>query len=597
MKRLVFLILVTALLAVSLSGCDLLESLFKSEPFDFYLNEEGTGYFLAHINDHEMIEIVIPDTYKGLPVVGISGLQGRSDIVSVTLPETITDIDTYTFDGCTSLTSINIPDSVTHIGAFAFQGCENVIQKQDGIHYVGKWIVGCDEQLDTYTPTLRGDTVGIADRGLWPHSICHSVKLPSALRYIGSEAIEFNWNADTAEPAPVLELPEGLVSIGWSFIACSYPAISVPASLTDIAPGAFHDCWSLTELTIAEDNPAYTAENGVLYSKDKTVLILCINRQSLEHITVPDGVTRIEDMAFDRAEALKSVTLPEGLLSIGSNCFSDCRLLESIQLPSTLVTIPGYAFSNCASLKSITIPAGVTELAGNTFSACTSMKEVTFAPGTQIGKIYASTFEGCTSLETFTIPASADVSGESLRGCTSLKEYIVEEGNEVYFTRDGVLYANWPDGIALVDYPSAKEDTSFTVPEDVIGIHSHAFDNCRYLQSISLPAGMTYLSEMTITDCENLQTVTFPADCRIEVFHQYNFRNCTALKEITIPASVTQIDESVFLGCTALQTLTFESDKSWSFDGQEYTVAQLQSPEGIELFVNPPSHSRWTQIP
>ena len=597
MKRLVFLILVTALLAVSLSGCDLLESLFKSEPFDFYLNEEGTGYWLGRIRDEEMTEIVIPDTYKGLPVVGISGLQGWSDIVSVTLPETITDIDDYTFDGCTSLTSINIPDSVTHIGAFAFQGCENLVKKQDGIHYVGKWIVGCDEQLDTYTPTLRGDTIGIADRGLWPNMICHSVQLPASLRYIGSDAIHFDWSDGTAEPAPVLVLPEGLTRIGTRFIACQYPAISIPASLTDIAPGAFLDCWSLTEVTIAEDNPAYMIEDGILYTKDKTVLHSCINRQSLEHVTVPDGVTRIEEAAFYRSEGLRSVILPEGLLIISAHSFSECLALESINLPSTVTVIDQYAFSACQSLKRITIPAGVTELAGSVFGNCTALKEVIFAPRSQFIKIYSFTFENCESLESFTVPASSSIGAGNFSGCINLKEFIVEEGSDFHFAKDGVLYARLSDGNVLVDYPSAKEDTAFTVPEDVIAIESWAFDHCRYLQSLTMPAGITYLSSSTVDTCESLQGVIFPAGCKLTVIHDYNFRNCTALKEINVPASVTQIDESVFQGCTALQTLTFESDKSWSFDGQEYTVAQLQSPEGITLFVNPPSHSRWTQIP
>jgi hypothetical protein len=44
-------------------------------------------------------------------------------IASVTIPDSVTNIAKYAFDGCTCLTSVTIPSSVTSIGTNAFSGC------------------------------------------------------------------------------------------------------------------------------------------------------------------------------------------------------------------------------------------------------------------------------------------------------------------------------------------------------------------------------------------------------------------------------------------------------------------------------------------
>ena len=61
---------------------------------------------------------------------------------------------------------------------------------------------------------------------------------------------------------------------------------------------------------------------------------------------VPDGVTRIEDGAFNCSK-LVSIDLPDSLKVISGNAFGECTRLTSIEIPNSVATMLSYAFSGC----------------------------------------------------------------------------------------------------------------------------------------------------------------------------------------------------------------------------------------------------------
>ncbi len=88
-------------------------------------NNYSPYYTVSGIGSCRDIDIIIPESYEGLPVTGIgsSAFSGEKNFRSIVIPESVTSIGESAFHDCTSLTSITIPDSVTVIDYSAFEGC------------------------------------------------------------------------------------------------------------------------------------------------------------------------------------------------------------------------------------------------------------------------------------------------------------------------------------------------------------------------------------------------------------------------------------------------------------------------------------------
>ena len=156
-----------------------------------------------------------------------------------------------------------------------------------------------------------------------------------------------------------LEIPstydgKPVTSIGdWVFYACTkLTRVTIPDSVTGIGYAAFSKCGSLQSIDVGEANTEYSSEDGVLFDKNKTVLIHFPAGKG-GHYTIPDGVTSIGDHAFIKCTKLTSVTIPDSVTSIGALAFRDCFGLKSVRIPDSITNIKMGAFSSCSNLTSI----------------------------------------------------------------------------------------------------------------------------------------------------------------------------------------------------------------------------------------------------
>ena len=275
-----------------------------------------------------------------LKSIGDSAFEECSALTSVIFGENsqLASIGNYAFIGCSGLTSITIPDSVTSIGPDAFNGCIDVIQIENGISYVDKWIIDCD--TDITQAVIREDTVGIGGGAFRRCDRLTSITIPNGVMSIGQAAFA---NCDNLTS---ITIPDSVTSIGYfAFDGCSsLTSIAIPDSVRTIADFAFDGCSSLTSVVFGENSQLISIGNKAFYE--------CY---SLTSITIPDSVKIIADYVFDGCSSLTSVACGENsqLTNIFNYAFSGCSSLTSIIIPDSIMGIGHYAFNDCSSLTTV----------------------------------------------------------------------------------------------------------------------------------------------------------------------------------------------------------------------------------------------------
>ena len=252
--------------------------------------------------------------------------------------------------------------------------------------------------------TLKADAEAYS--GKCGDNLTWSLDTDTGVLTISGTGYMYNWNYYGDVPwfsnrssVKTVVIPDSVTSIGrWAFGYCeSLTSVTIPDSVTSIGDEAFNNCTRLTSITVKEGNPKYSSdEYGVLFNKDKTLLIQYPIGNKRTSYTIPDSVTSIGDWAFAQCTGLTSVTIGNSVTSIGEAAFWLCTSLTSVTIPNSVTSIGSSAFSMCVSLTSVTIPDSVTSIGNGAFYFCTSLTRVTIPDSvTSIGD---NAFISCTSL-------------------------------------------------------------------------------------------------------------------------------------------------------------------------------------------------------
>ena len=142
--------------------------------------------------------------------------------------------------------------------------------------------------------------------------------------------------------------------------------------------------FSHLEYIDAEENPYCKSIDGVLYSKDGTVLIYCPDGRKGDFI-IPEGVISIGEYAFHKCEKITSLKFPDSLRHIGFSACRDMTALTSIDFGHGIKTLGSHndanIFRSCKSLQSITIPCQVNSIGKSAFVDCTALHTVNLVSG------------------------------------------------------------------------------------------------------------------------------------------------------------------------------------------------------------------------
>jgi hypothetical protein len=123
-------------------------------------------------------------------------------------------------------------------------------------------------------------------------------------------------------------LGNSVVSIGEYALNTHSKYIYLPASVRKIAGSAFR---GVRAFKVAEENPSFSAVDGILYSQSKDTLVIFPFKSGT--FTVPEGVTTIGEHAFWET-ALDTAIISNSVSNIEEGAFSNCRYLKMLVLPA-----------------------------------------------------------------------------------------------------------------------------------------------------------------------------------------------------------------------------------------------------------------------
>ncbi|MBQ7646339.1 MAG: leucine-rich repeat domain-containing protein, partial [Clostridia bacterium] len=129
------------------------------------------------------------------------------------------------------------------------------------------------------------------------------------------------------------------------FTGCtSLTDLNLTKSVTDIGISAFSKCTSLSAITCAKENGSFVSDDGVIYSKDRSKIILYPAGKQDEKYTVSENAVSVSDRAFEGNIYLQTIDL-KNVTDIGSYAFKDCSNLLNVIHAKTM-TAAGGAFEN-----------------------------------------------------------------------------------------------------------------------------------------------------------------------------------------------------------------------------------------------------------
>lgn len=396
------------------------------------------------------------------------------------IPSGIRAIGNGAFKNCTNLTSVIIPSFVMRIEDRAFENCTRLTS----VTFAGGNALGSKLSV--------GESVFVNCTGL--------------------SKVNFEENSN------VVALGDG------TFSGCSkITSIKLPATLQQVSARLFDGCSNLVNIEVDEKSAYLSAEDNILYNKDKTRMIYY-------------SVSKTDNV----------LVLPESLETIDANLFKDNVTIEKVIFGKNVKEIGESAFENCANLMSIVfVDGGENDLV--------------------IGE---RAFASCSAFSNIYVASSAEDSEDDYVAGTpaNLRKIGAYAFTEAQFDGELILSEGLEE-IGEGAFQSASFIMSVSFPSTLKTIGNDAFGRIRMLMSVS------FATDENGNVDSNLVTIG------------ENAFSSTRISGFTVPATVTEIKDGAFTSTNSLRSFTFEPRTEKIKLGLELfagsSLSSIVLPEGL----------------
>ena len=307
-----------------------------------------------------LTQVVLPDSLTDLNFYAFCE---SVNLERVSFGSNVKYVASFAFAGCPALKEIHLPDSVVHVGSAAFHGCSGLRYATLGnnIEFFGSGVFEmCSslEEIDLpdciqdipfsafyYCTSLRRITMGpkVASVGGSAFTGCASlteIQLPDGMETISDYAFAY------CDGLKHIDLPDSVTAVGYrAFYKCvgleqvnlgsgldylgeeslagctALTRIFIPKAVSIIEANAFMDAVKLEAIEVDSRNADYCSREGVLFSKDLSVLEVFPGGWPHSLYLVPEKVTQIRENAFRSAQNLANIQFQSDAPDFGQNCF------------------------------------------------------------------------------------------------------------------------------------------------------------------------------------------------------------------------------------------------------------------------------------
>lgn len=476
----------------------------------------------------------------------------------------------------------------------------------------------------TYTYSVTDGKATIGASNAWTRAISPSptghVTVPSSLGgfpVVGIGDYAFYGFYSASYELESVTIPNGVTRIGKrAFSGCpNLTDVTIPASMAVVDNGAFSGCSNLKGVHIS--NLVNWCQITFVYSSNplRQAHELYLNGERVTRLAIPESVTAIGDDAFAGCSGLTEVAFPNSVTNIGNSSFMDCSGLMELALPSSVVKIGTWAFRGCSGLTEVEIPHGVKVIGGGVFSDCSSLTKITVDPGN----------ENYVSQKGLLLTKDGKTLMEGVNGTVVIPSSVTSIAYDAFAGRGGLTQVTLPNGIRTIDALAFSDCDSLTevvIPSSVVNIGRLAFVRSG-LTSISVEEGNEFYSSRngmllskdgtTLIQGVNGE-VEFPPCVRM--IGEMAFMRCSGLTRLVIPDSVTNIaskafayyrgltdawlprhlegkfSANVFEDCGNMTLHYYDRAYTVTFQTEEGVVEQRQCPTGMSFDTLPPSPTR-----
>ena len=407
-----------------------------------------------------LTNIMIPNSVTS---IGGSAFSGCTGLTSITIPESVTSLYGSTFDGCTNLKKIEVsqnnenyssyngvlldkdgynlircpegksgnfvvPDSVGCIESYAFYNCANLtnIQISENVNEIEGYAFKNCKSLQKFV--LSDNVYNIGYYGGWYelHPIfsgCTNLKEIEVGsgndNYSSIDGVLYDKEVEKLIYCPAKKsgeytVPKSIKSVtDYAFDDCnSLESIVLPESMPEFSYSLYdlECCPSLKSIKVMGNNAYYSAEDGVLFNKDKTeIYVFPCNKEG--NYTIPNSVTEISSNQFSQCTGLTGITIPNTVTEIGYSAFNgNLKSIKVSEGNKYFCSYDGVLFNKdkteilfcVGNKKEFVIPNGVKSISG-AFNDCSNLTSVTIP--NSVTSVYNG-FNNCPNLTSITIPQS-----------------------------------------------------------------------------------------------------------------------------------------------------------------------------------------------